>query len=68
MKCECVYLHALSDGREARQAIGKWMDFYNHRRPHAAHGGETPVRVYRDGLSASGPDLRLALQPTARVA
>jgi putative transposase len=68
MKYECVYLHAFSGGREARQAIGRWMDFYNHRRPHAAHGGETPVRVYRDRLSASGPGSRPALQPTAKVA
>ena len=68
MKYECVYLRAFSGGREARRAIGEWVDFYNHRRPHAAHGGETPVRVYRDGLSASGPGSRPALQPTARVA
>lgn len=68
MKYECVYLHAFSGGREACQTIGRWMDFYNHRRPHTAHGGETPVRVYRDGLSASGPGSRPALQPTARVA
>jgi len=68
LKYECVYLRAFAGGREARQAIGEWMSFYNHRRPHAAHGGETPVRVYRDGLSASGPGCRPALQPTALVA
>jgi transposase InsO family protein len=45
-----------------------WMTFYNHRRPHAAHGGETPVRVYRDRLSVSGPGLRPDFQPTASVA
>lgn len=52
MKCECVNLHAFSGGREAGQGIGDWMVFYNHRRPHAAHGGETFVRVYRNRLSA----------------
>jgi len=68
LKYECVYLHAFSGGREARQGIGDWVIFYNHRRPHAAHGGETPVRVYREWLSASGPGLRPALHPTALVA
>lgn len=32
---------------------------------HAAHGGETPVRVYRNRLSADGPGLRPDLHPTA---
>ena len=69
LKYECIYLHAFSGGREARQGIGDWVSFYNHRRPHAAHGGETPVRVYRGRLSASsGPGLRPALHPTALVA
>ncbi len=68
LKYECIYLHAFSGGREARQGIGDWMTFYNHRRPHAAHGGETPVRVYRERLSASGPGSRPALHPTALVA
>ena len=64
LKYECVYLHAFSGGRDARQGIGKWMIFYNHRRPHAAHGGRTPALVYRDGLSPSGPGLRPDLRPT----
>ena len=68
LKYECIYLHAFSGGREARQGIGDWITFYNHRRPHAAHGGETPVGVYRERLSASGPGLRPDLQPTAMVA
>lgn len=68
LKYECIYLHAFSGGREAREGIGRWMTFYNHRRPHAAHGGTTPVRVYRDRLPVSGPGLRPALQPTALVA
>jgi putative transposase len=68
LKYECIYLHAFSGGLQARQGIGDWVSFYNHRRPHAAHGGETPVRVYRERLSASGPGLRPALPPTALVA
>ena len=68
LKYECIYLHAFSGGRQARQGIGDWMIFYNHRRPHAAHRGETPVGVYRERLSASGPGLRPDLHPTALVA
>ena len=62
------FLHAFSGGREAREGIGRWMTFYNHRRPHAAHGGATPVCVYRDRLPVSGPGLRPDLQPAALVA
>ena len=46
LKYECVYLHAWNGGREARAGIGKWIEFYNHRRPHSALGGRTPYGVY----------------------
>ena len=26
--------------------IGHWINFYNHRRPHTAHGGQPPAVVY----------------------
>jgi putative transposase len=68
LKYECVYLHAFSGGREARRGVGDLMTFYNHRRPHAVHGAKPPGEVYLEWLSASGPGLRPALQPTALVA
>jgi putative transposase len=68
LKYECVYLHAFSGGREARQGIEAWVTFYNDRRPHAAHGGATPTSIYRDVLSASGPGSRRDLHPTAQAA
>jgi putative transposase len=68
LKYECVYLHAFSGGWESRQGTGDWVAFYNDRRPHAAHGGKTPIEIYQGGLSASGPGLRPVLQPTALVA
>lgn len=45
LKYECVFLHAFTGGRGARAGIGigRWIDFYNHRRPHSTHGGRTPV-------------------------
>lgn len=46
LKYECVYLHAWTGGREARDGIGAWIGFYNQHRPHAAHGGRTPDAAY----------------------
>ncbi|PCJ58695.1 MAG: hypothetical protein COA65_07660 [Rhodospirillaceae bacterium] len=43
------------------------MAFYNHQRPHSAHGGETPVSVYRERLLASGPGVSPDLHPIALV-
>ena len=68
LKYECVYLHAFSGGRDARNGIGKWIEFYNNRRPHTAHGGATPASVYRDRLPVSGPGLRPDLQPAVLAA
>jgi putative transposase len=68
LKYECVYLHAFSGGRDARAGIGRWIDFYNHRRPHAAHGGRTPALIYGNSLSPSGPGLRPDLRSTGLAA
>ena len=46
LKCECVYLHAWSGGREAKAGIGQWIEFYNLNRAHSVHNGLTPNTVY----------------------
>ena len=46
LKYECVYLHAWETGLQAKAGIGQWIAFYNHQRPHAAHGGQPPAVVY----------------------
>ena len=46
LKYECVYLHAWETGSQARTGIGRWITFYNHQRPHTAHGGQPPAVVY----------------------
>jgi len=46
LKYECVYLHAWETGAQVRAGIRKWMEFYNHRRPHKALGGLLPTSVY----------------------
>lgn len=43
---ECVYLHAWETGSEAKAAVGKWIKFYNRKRPHSALGGKPPAVVY----------------------
>ena len=46
LKYECVFLNAFETGGEARAGIGRWIDFYNRRRPHSALGDRTPEEAY----------------------
>ena len=46
MKYECLYLHAWETGSEARAGVGRWIEFYNRKRPHSALGGKPPAVVY----------------------
>ena len=46
LKYEEVYLHTYETTKEARESIGKWIDFYNNRRPHQALDYKTPAEVY----------------------
>lgn len=46
VKYEEVYLRAYDAVSEARASIGGYLDFYNRRRPHTQHSGQTPDRAY----------------------
>ncbi len=46
LKYECVYLQAWETGSEARAGVGKWVGFYNRKRPHSALGGRPPAVVH----------------------
>jgi putative transposase len=46
IKYEEVYLRAYDGVEEARQSIGRYIAFYNARRPHAALDGRTPDQAY----------------------
>jgi putative transposase len=46
LKYEEVYLKAYQDAREARLEIGKYIRFYNTRRPHQSLGYKTPAEEY----------------------
>ena len=41
-----VYLRAYDSVSEARRSIGRYLDFYNHRRPHSSLDGRTPDQAY----------------------
>src|ERR1700727_418856 len=46
VKYEEVYLRAYESVSEARISIGRYLDFYNGRRPHSSLGARTPDRAY----------------------
>ncbi|NRP11464.1 hypothetical protein XMM379_003137 [Aliiroseovarius sp. xm-m-379] len=56
MKYECVYLHAWETGSEAKAGVGKWIEFYNRKRPHSALGGKPPAVVYWLRKNKTKPD------------
>jgi putative transposase len=46
VKYEEVYLRAYETVGEARNSIGRYLDFYNRRRPHSSLDGGTPDQAY----------------------
>jgi putative transposase len=44
IKYEEVYLRAYASVSEARASIGRYLGFYNGRRPHSSLDGKTPIR------------------------
>jgi putative transposase len=54
VKYENVYLHAYRDGRETREGLTAYFDFYNSARPHQALDYCTPDEVYFAARKAGG--------------
>lgn len=50
IKYEEIYLHAYNTVSDARASIGKYLTFYNQRRPHSEHGSESPEIMYFDNI------------------
>jgi putative transposase len=50
VKYEEVYLRAYDSVGEARASLGRYLDFYNTRRPHSSLDARTPDRAYFDHL------------------
>jgi putative transposase len=46
IKYEEVYLRAYRSVSEARRGLGRYLAFYNRRRPHSSLGGQTPDQAY----------------------
>ena len=50
VKYEEVYLRAYDSVAEARASIGRYLDFYNSKRPHSSLSARTPDLAYFDHL------------------
>ena len=50
VKYEEVYLKAYDTVSQARAGIGRYLEFFNARRPHSALGGRTPDQAWLDLL------------------
>ena len=46
IKYEEVYLLAYRSVSETRRSLGRYLAFYNRRRPHSSLGGQTPDQAY----------------------
>ena len=46
VKYEKVYLRAYDGVPEARMSIGRYLDFYNRKRPHSSLDARTPDQAY----------------------
>ena len=53
VKYEEVYLRAYDSVGEARASLGRYLDFYNRRRPHSSLDARTPEKAYFDMLPQS---------------
>ncbi|MGO8235291.1 IS3 family transposase [Rhizobium ruizarguesonis] len=51
IKYEEVYLHAYKSVPEARVGIGRYLTFYNTRRPHSSLDRQTPDQAYFNALT-----------------
>ena len=59
LKYECAYLNDWETGSEARAGVRKWIEFYNHKRPHSSLGGRPPAVVYWQRIETTNPDQRV---------
>jgi putative transposase len=50
IKYEEVYLHAYDSVGQARASLGRYLDFYNRKRPHSSLAARPPDRAYFDHL------------------
>ena len=46
LKEQCIHRHRFETLQHASRAVGDWIHFYNHQRPHQALGMKTPSEVF----------------------
>jgi putative transposase len=46
VKYEEIYLHGYDTVSDVKQALSRYFDFYNRRRPHSTLDGQTPDTAY----------------------
>jgi putative transposase len=51
VKYEEVYLRAYDSVGQARASLGRYLEFYNRKRPHSSLDARTPDRAYFGGVS-----------------
>jgi putative transposase len=52
VKYEEVYLNEYADAREARIGLKRYLEFYDHQRPHQSLNYRTPMAVYLNKLGS----------------
>ena len=63
VKYEQLYLRAYDSVSDARASLGRYLDFYNARRPHSSLGARTSQQAYLDHMPQRAA-ARRAYQPT----
>ena len=56
LKYEDIYIYAYENMQEAWQGIGKFIEFYNHQRPHQSLGYKVPSEVYGKAFDTREPE------------
>ena len=59
VKYEEVYLRAYESVAEARASLGRYLEFYNRKRPHSSLGARTPDRAYFDDAAPPARGLEI---------
>ena len=47
LKEQCVHRQRFESLAHASRAVGDWIQFYNHRRPHQALDMKTPTEAFK---------------------
>jgi putative transposase len=55
LKYEDVYLHNYEELSEAQTGIGRWIHFYNEKRPHQSLGNHRPMEIYNGFHTLESP-------------